>query len=72
MQTYREKLLNDISHLNEEQIRKFYQFFQVVKKEFFIKEKKNWKDDFKNISVWNETELNNVAQGIKNWEIPKY
>lgn len=72
MQTYREKLLNDISHLNEEQIRKFYQFFQVVKKEFFIKEKKNWKDDFKNISVWNETELKNVAQGIKDGEIPEY
>jgi len=72
MQTYREKLLNDISHLDEEQSRKFYHFFQLVKREFLSSKGENWKNEFQKISAWTDKDLEHVSQGFKNWKIPEY
>lgn len=72
MLSYKEKLMDDISHLNDEQVRKFYHFFQMIKKEFLYVQNDDWKKDFKNISVWENDNFDQIEEGFKNWEIAEF
>lgn len=72
MISYKEKLMEDISQLNEEQVRKFYHFFQVIKKEFLLVHKNDWKKDFRNISVWENDNFDKIEEGFKNWKITEF
>ena len=74
MLALKEKLMDDISQLNDEQIRKFYHFFQAIKKELFAMQNKNnsWKEDFKKISVWREDDFEQIEKGFKNWQITEF
>ena len=72
MLSFKEKLMDDISKLNEEQVRKLYHFFQVVKKEILLVPKDDWKEDFKNISVWENDVFDQIEEGFKNWKITEF
>ena len=72
MLSYKEKLIDDISHLNDEQIKKIYHFFQVIKKEFLYIQNDDWKKDFKNISVWKNDNFDQIEKGFKNWKIMEF
>ncbi len=66
MLKYKEKLMNDILNLDEEQTRKFYHFFQMIKREFLSTKKNDWKNDFRNISVWKDDNFDQIEQDVKN------
>ncbi|MBC8180338.1 hypothetical protein H8E88_04355 [candidate division KSB1 bacterium] len=72
MLSYKEKLVDDISLLNDEQARKFYHFFQLIKKEFLAVQNNDWKKDFKNISVWKDDNFDQIKEGFKNWKIEEF
>ena len=72
MISYKEKLIDDISQLNENQVRKFYHFYQVIKKEFLSVNKNNWREDFKNISTWKNDNFDQIEKGFKNWKIQEF
>ena len=65
MLTFKEKLIDEISQLNDVQIRKFYHFFQMIKKELLSVQNKNWKEDFRRISVWKEDDFDQIEEGFK-------
>jgi hypothetical protein len=58
----------------DEQIRRFYHFFQAIKKELFPVQNKNnsWKEDFKKISVWKDDDFGEIEKGFKNWQITEF
>ncbi len=72
IQTYREKLLQDISLLTDEQIMKIYPVFQIVKKEFLSENNDNWKTDFQNVSVWTDEDIKKIPKGFIDWKIPEF
>ncbi len=72
MISYKEKLMEDISQLNDVQVRKLYHLFQVFKKEFLYVQNNDWKTDFKNISVWEKDDFDKIEKGFKNWKIAKF
>ena len=72
MLTYKEKLLNEISQLDDAQMRKFYHFFQVLKKEFLSAPEGDWQKELRNISVWKDDNFDEIAEGFKNWQIREF
>jgi len=74
MLTYKQKLLNEITQMPEEQLKKFYLVFQTIMKEFKIEKDtvKDWKEDFKNISVWDTDNFNEIQEGFNQWKIEEF
>lgn len=74
MQTYKEKLMHDISLLSNDQAKIFYSLFQVLKRELVLKSEKkdDWKDDFRKISVWEEDNFDQIREEFSNWKIEKF
>ncbi|MBN2011406.1 hypothetical protein JW960_18890 [candidate division KSB1 bacterium] len=74
MINYREKLIDDISHLSDDQAKKFYTFFQILKKEFVSKPNSNddWKNDFKKITVWTDDNFDEIRKGFNHWPIDEF
>jgi len=74
MLTYKQKLLNEITQMPEEQLKKFYLVFQMIMKEFKIEKDtvNNWKKDFKNISVWKTDNFNEIQKGFNPWKIEEF
>ena len=66
MLTYKQKLLNEITQMPEDQLKKFYLIFQMIMKEFNIEKDtvNNWKEDLKNISVWKTDNFNEIQEGF--------
>jgi len=74
MLTYKEKLMSDIAQMPEEQLKKIYVIFQIIRREF-IQEKdrnNNWKEDFKNISVWENDNFDEIQKGFSRWRIEEF
>lgn len=70
MLTYKEKLMSDIAQMPEEQLKKLYVIFQIIRKEF-IQEKdrnNNWKEDFRSISVWEDDNFDEIQKGFSKWK----
>jgi len=74
MQTYKQKLLNEITQMPDEQLKKFYLVFRMISKEFKIKTDavNNWKKDFKNISTWKTDNFNEIQEGFNQWKIEEF
>jgi len=74
MLTYKQKLLNEIMQMPEEQLKKFYLVFQTIMKEFGIEKDTvtNWKEDFKNISVWDTDNFDEIQEGFNQWKIEEF
>lgn len=74
MQTYKEKLMHDISLLSNDQAKIFYSLFQVLKRELVLKSEKkdDWKEDFRKISVWEEDNFDQIREEFSNWKIEKF
>ena len=74
MLTYNQKLLNEITQMPDEQLKKFYLVFQMIMKEFKIEKDtvNNWKEDFKNISVWKTDNFNEIQEGFDPWKIEEF
>lgn len=74
MLTYKQKLLNEIMQMPEEQLKKFYLIFQTIMKEFKIEKDNdnNWKKDFKNISVWKTDNFAEIQERFNQWKIEEF
>jgi len=74
MLTYKQKLLNEITQMPEDQLKKFYLIFQMIMKEFNIEKDtvNNWKEDLKNISVWKTDNFNEIQEGFNQWKIEEF
>lgn len=74
MLTYKQKLINDIVQMPEEQLKKLYLIFQMIRKEFVQEkdENNNWEDDFKSISVWQNDDFDEIQKGFNKWQIEKF
>jgi hypothetical protein len=74
MLTYKQKFLNEISELPEAQVKKFYLLFDLLMKEFVTENNGtgNWKDDFKNISVWKDDDFDEIQKGFSQWKIAEF
>lgn len=74
MISYKQKFLNDISELPEEQVRKFYLLFHLMIKEFINEKNGNgdWQEDFKNISVWKNDNFDEIQKGFSRWKIEEF
>lgn len=74
MVTYKQKFINEISELPEEQVRKFYLLFHILITEFVKgnNEAGNWKEDFKSISVWENDNFDEILKGFKQWQITEF
>lgn len=74
MLTYKEKLMSDIAQMPEEQLKKLYVIFQIIRREF-IQEKdrnNNWKEDFRSISVWENDNFDEIQKGFSRWKIEEF
>ncbi|RLD56453.1 MAG: hypothetical protein DRJ01_15240 [Bacteroidetes bacterium] len=74
MLTYKQKLLNEITQMPEDQLNKFYLIFQMIMKELKIEKDtvNNWKEDFENISVWKTDNFNETQEGFNQWKIKEF
>ncbi len=66
--------MTDIAQMPQEQVKKLYLIFQMIKREF-IKEKDrkdNWKEDFKNISVWENDNFDEIQKGFNRWKMEEF
>lgn len=74
MLTYKQKLINDITQMPEEQVKKLYLISQMIMKEFKIEKdtNNNWKEDFKNISVWTNDNFDEIQKGFNQWKIEEF
>jgi hypothetical protein len=71
MLTYKEKLMSDIAQMPDEQLKKLYVIFQIIRREF-IQEKdrtNNWQEDFRSISVWENDNFDEIQKGFSRWKI---
>jgi len=65
MLTYKQKLINDITQMPDEQVNKLYLIFQMMKKFRIEKDtNNNWKEDFKSISVWTNDNFDEIQKGF--------
>jgi len=65
MLTYKQKLINDITQMPDEQVNKLYLIFQMMKKFKIEKDtNNNWKEDFKSISVWTNDNFDEIQKGF--------
>lgn len=74
MLSYKQKFMNDISELPEEQVKKIYMLFHVLINEF-VKENNeagNWKKDFKSISVWKDDNFDEIQKGFSQWKLAEF
>ena len=74
MLTYKQKLINDITQMPDEQVKKLYLIFQMIMKEFKIDKdtNNNWKEDFKSISVWTNDNFDEIQKGFNQWKIEEF
>ncbi len=73
MLTYKQKLINEITQMPEEQLEKIYSIFQMMKKPNRKKETgNNWKKDFKNISVWKTDNFDEIQERFNQWKVEKF
>ncbi|MBC8385303.1 MAG: hypothetical protein H8E57_07270 [Candidatus Cloacimonetes bacterium] len=74
MITYKQKLLDEIIQLPEQQLRKLYLIFQIFIKDFTLKKDtvSNWKEDFSSISAWETDNFNEIQKGLKKWKIEEF
>ena len=54
-----------------EHLKKFSVIFQIIRKEFIqvIEKSNTWKQDFKNISVWENDNFDEIEKGFSRWKI---
>jgi len=74
MLTYKEKLMSDIAQMPEEQLKKLYVIFQIIRKEFIQEKDRNssWKEDFRSISVWENDNFDEIQKGFSRWKIEEF
>ncbi|MBC8228480.1 hypothetical protein H8E77_02895 [bacterium] len=74
MLTYKQKLINDITQMPDEQVKKLYLIFQMIMKEFKIDKdtNNNWKEDFKSISVWTNDNFDEIQKKFNQWKIEEF
>jgi len=74
MLTYKEKLMSDIAQMPEEQLKKLYVIFQIIRREFIQEKDRNssWKEDFRSISVWENDNFDEIQKGFSRWKIEEF
>jgi len=74
MLTYKEKLMSDIAQMPEEQLKKLYFIFQIIRREFIQEKDRNssWKEDFRSISVWENDNFDEIQKGFSRWKIEEF
>lgn len=63
--------MSDIAQMPEEQLKKLYVIFQIIRREFIQEKDRNssWKEDFRSISVWENDNFDEIQKGFSRWKI---